>query len=66
MEAKCSSETSVDFQRATPRYISEDRNLHNLRLYIQFETARNIIIQSAAITYSSMDYGGSCYIMVLT
>jgi hypothetical protein len=27
MEAKCSSETSVDFKRTTWRYFSEDRNL---------------------------------------
>jgi hypothetical protein len=26
MEATCSSETSVDFQRTTRRYISEDKN----------------------------------------
>jgi hypothetical protein len=29
MEASCSSETSVDFQQTTRRYISEDRTLHN-------------------------------------
>jgi hypothetical protein len=29
MEATCSSETSVDFQRTTRRYIPEDRTLHN-------------------------------------
>jgi hypothetical protein len=28
MEAVSSSETSVDFQRTTRRYIPEDRNLH--------------------------------------
>jgi hypothetical protein len=31
MEAKCSSETSVGFQRTTWNHISEDRNLHNQR-----------------------------------
>jgi hypothetical protein len=31
MEAICSSETSVDFQRATLRYIPEDGTLHNHR-----------------------------------
>jgi hypothetical protein len=31
MEAICSSETSVDFQWSTCRYISEDRTLHNHR-----------------------------------
>jgi hypothetical protein len=28
LEEKCSSETSVDFQRAAPRCISKDRTLH--------------------------------------
>jgi hypothetical protein len=31
MEAICSSETSVDSQRTTRRYISEDGTLHNHR-----------------------------------
>jgi hypothetical protein len=31
MEAKCSSETSVDFQRTTRRYITEDITLPNNR-----------------------------------
>jgi hypothetical protein len=31
MEAVCSSETSVDFQRTTRRYIPQDRTLHNHR-----------------------------------
>jgi hypothetical protein len=31
MEARCFSETSVDFQRTTRRYIPEDRTLHNHR-----------------------------------
>jgi hypothetical protein len=31
MEATCSSETSVDFQPTTRRYIPEDRTLHNHR-----------------------------------
>jgi hypothetical protein len=31
MEATYSSETSVDFQRNTRRYIPEDRTLHNYR-----------------------------------
>jgi hypothetical protein len=31
MEATCSSETSVDFQRTTRCYIPEDRTLHNHR-----------------------------------
>jgi hypothetical protein len=28
MKATCSSETSVDFQRTTWRYVPEDKNLH--------------------------------------
>jgi hypothetical protein len=31
MEATCSPETTVNFQRTTWRYISEDRILHNYR-----------------------------------
>jgi hypothetical protein len=31
MEAKCSSETSVDCQRTTRRYIPEDSSLQNQR-----------------------------------
>jgi hypothetical protein len=31
MEATCSSETSVDFQRTTQRYNPEDKTLHNHR-----------------------------------
>jgi hypothetical protein len=31
MEVTCSTETSVDFQRTTWRYIPEDRTLHNHR-----------------------------------
>jgi hypothetical protein len=34
MEAKCSSETSVEFQRTTRRYIPEDNTLH---AYTQFK-----------------------------
>jgi hypothetical protein len=33
MEATCSSETSVDFQRTTRRYIPEDRTLHTNNYY---------------------------------
>jgi hypothetical protein len=31
MKPICSSETSVDFQRTTQRYVTEDRILHNHR-----------------------------------
>jgi hypothetical protein len=34
MEALCSSETSVDSQRTTRRYIPEGDTLHNLKSYI--------------------------------
>jgi hypothetical protein len=33
MEATCSSEMSVDFQRTTWRYVAEDRTLHNHRCH---------------------------------
>jgi hypothetical protein len=35
MEATCSYETSIDFQRATQRYIPEDRNLGNNFAFIR-------------------------------
>jgi hypothetical protein len=45
MEAICSSEMSVDFQRATRRYIPEDRNLHNHRREnLKIHTAMNVAI----------------------
>jgi hypothetical protein len=53
MEAICSSETSVDFQWTTRRYIPEDRTLHNHRfenlklykiLYIASTGKRNLLI----------------------
>jgi hypothetical protein len=40
MEGTFSSETSVDFQRTTRRYITEDRTLHNHR----FENLKSYII----------------------
>jgi hypothetical protein len=45
MEEKCSSETSVDFQETTQRYISEDIALHNhcckkLKTYIDYISVR--------------------------
>jgi hypothetical protein len=44
METICSSETSVDFQRTTWRYIPEDRTFHkddceNLESYIEYTLA---------------------------
>jgi hypothetical protein len=39
MEAICSSETSVDFQQTTRRYISEDRNgLHEISNWKKMKT----------------------------
>jgi hypothetical protein len=50
MEATCPSETSIDFQRATRRYIPEDRTLHNhrcenLRFHIRKITSRHFEIR---------------------
>jgi hypothetical protein len=52
MEATCLSETSVDFQRITRRYIPEDRTLHNDRwenhksfIIVQFFTALTLYEQ---------------------
>jgi hypothetical protein len=43
MEAICCSETSVDFQRTTRRYIPEDITLHNHRCEnLKFYTTRDI------------------------
>jgi hypothetical protein len=52
MEVTCSSETSVDFQRTTPRYIPEDVTIHNHRcenqnsiVFLEFHTVfRHLII----------------------
>jgi hypothetical protein len=38
MEVTCSSETSVDFQRTTLRYITEDRTLQYESSYVEVET----------------------------
>jgi hypothetical protein len=43
MEATCSSETSVDFQQATRRYIPEDTILQNHRC----ENLKSILFMSA-------------------
>jgi hypothetical protein len=49
MEATSSSETSVDFQRTTRRYIPEDGALHNhpcenLKFYIVWGIVNSILI----------------------
>jgi hypothetical protein len=38
MEVTCSSETSVEFQWITPRYIPEDRNLYKVILWSKHTT----------------------------
>jgi hypothetical protein len=43
MEATCSSETSVDFQRTTRRYIPEDRTLRN-RLCENLRSYNNVVV----------------------
>jgi hypothetical protein len=44
MEAVCSSETSVDFQQTTQRYVPEDSILHNhLKSYTVYELLLLII-----------------------
>jgi hypothetical protein len=53
MEATCTSETSMDFQR-TRRYIPENRNLHNhhwenLKSYKDFKTGMSTYIHEHAV-----------------
>jgi hypothetical protein len=48
MEAKYSSETSVDFQRTTRHYNPEDRTLHNYRC----ENLKTYVIKRIKIKYS--------------
>jgi hypothetical protein len=48
MEAICSSETSVDFQRITRRYIPEDIGLHNHRC----ENLKSYIIGIMFVVFS--------------
>jgi hypothetical protein len=62
MEAKCSSETSVDFQGTTRRYIPEDDTLHNhrcenLRSYIFISSVRmkNVLQRKIWYRYKSTD-----------
>jgi hypothetical protein len=62
MEARCSSETSVDFQRTTRRYVAQDIILHNhrcenLKSYIKLywfgiESSRDIYFSVIGITVS--------------
>jgi hypothetical protein len=60
MEAKCPSETSVDFQRTTRRYNTEDRNLHNggcddLKAYITSETIPSSLFSNSPTIWSHMN-----------
>jgi hypothetical protein len=60
MEATYFSETSVDFQRITRRYIPEDRTLHNhrcenLRSYIKPSASYLLIILSSTIYVYGLD-----------
>jgi hypothetical protein len=50
MEAMCSTESSVDFQQTTRRYIPEDSTLHNHR----FDNLKPYIITIALILVSVM------------
>jgi hypothetical protein len=42
MEAKCSSETSTEFQRTAPRYVPEDRTLQDSRFLLRIQCERFI------------------------
>jgi hypothetical protein len=54
MEAKYSSEMSVDFQRTTLHYIPEDRALHNHRPE-NFRSDRDIDLFSDILSYQFTD-----------
>jgi hypothetical protein len=54
MEATCSSETSVDFQRTTWHNVPEDRNLHNHRC----ENLKSYILISGLAPYVGVVIGG--------
>jgi hypothetical protein len=49
MEATCSSETSVDFQRTTRRYIPEERTFLYLRISHDCQNKLNISIKPTAL-----------------
>jgi hypothetical protein len=46
MKAICSSETSVDFQRTTRRYIPEDNTLHESRALTLRQSARRVYMNA--------------------
>jgi uncharacterized membrane protein len=50
MEAICSSEKSIDFQRTTRRYIPEDRTLHNHRC----ENLKSYVLLTLYIVYFAL------------
>jgi hypothetical protein len=56
MEAICFSETSVDFQRITPRYIPEDNTVHNHRCENLKSYKDRLICDGATALFSSSYY----------
>jgi hypothetical protein len=56
-EAKCSSETPVDFQRTIRRYIPEDRNLRNHRRE-NLKSYKHLFIFSIKATIKGKGYEG--------
>jgi hypothetical protein len=67
MEAICSSETSVDTQRTTRRYIPEDGTLHNhrcenLESYSVCSILQHIIVNASKIYETKY---GSCIKIVM-
>jgi hypothetical protein len=45
MEAKCSFETSADFQRNTHHYTVEHKRLHNLTLVFSLYATKGVLIR---------------------
>jgi hypothetical protein len=61
MKAICSSETSIDFQRTTRRYIPEDSTLHNhycknlksyMTLCVSYEVGTELLFFSSVFSQS--------------
>jgi hypothetical protein len=61
MEATCSSEMSVDFQRTTERYIPEDMTLPNHR-YENFNSYKDFALRHQVRT-SSRAYTAYCLVI---
>jgi hypothetical protein len=69
MEATCTSETEVDFQLATRRYITEDRTLHNhgcenLRSYTVLLYVEAILSGTLHGSRSSLTLLATCFTLV--